>query len=59
LDEVITEVGSVGDYAFAMHPGAAGDVTFVPLTALDRESALRFEGFFLAGLLDVEREEVR
>jgi len=54
LDEVVDEVGVVGDHYYALHPDPMGDVTFVPKATPRRSAARRWDGFLLSGLLDRE-----
>ncbi|MBK8014499.1 MAG: hypothetical protein IPK13_24505 [Deltaproteobacteria bacterium] len=51
LDDPVERVGLVGDYVFAVHAGALGDVTIAPLGNFDRAHAVRYDGALLAGLL--------
>lgn len=57
LDEVVTEVGAVGDFFFALHPDDFGDLTFIPKADPTRAASHRRDGFLLSGLLDVGAEE--
>ncbi len=52
LDDPIVSVGVLGDHLFAIHPGAFGDVTFVPRASVERGAARRVDGVLLSGLLD-------
>ncbi len=61
LDERITSLGVALGHVWAMHEDPMGDVTIVPVDALGREGARRWDGLFTAGVLDapwaVEGEE--
>ena len=57
LDHEILDVGVVGEHIFATHPNPLGEVTFVPLSDLRREAAVRHDGFLLGGSLDLALEE--
>ncbi|MEQ8273243.1 MAG: hypothetical protein RKU31_06265 [Deltaproteobacteria bacterium] len=52
LDDPIVVVGVLGDHLYAVHPGAFGDVTFVPRASIERGAARRVDGVLLSGLLD-------
>lgn len=57
VDEIVSKVGIVGDYYYALHPGKFGDMTFVPKAQPARASAHRRDGFLLTGLLDLADED--
>jgi|MDTC01.1.fsa_nt_gb hypothetical protein len=56
LDKPGVAVGKVGDYYWIQHDSSHGSVTFIPTESMNRESALRFENFFL---FDILPEDVR
>lgn len=55
LDETIDAVGVVGDFVYAIHPDDLGDLTVVPRDALNRGSAVRYEGVVATGLMGCSR----
>ena len=54
LDEAPLAVGVVPgtDWAWFQHAHPLGSISLVPMDSFERESAIMFEGFMLAGLLD-------
>lgn len=52
LDERISSLGVALGHVWAMHEDALGDVTVVPVDALGREEARRWDGLYAAGLFD-------
>lgn len=54
LDDAVRELGTVGRFLWARHPSSLGDLSLVPAKELSRDAARRFEGLFLAGLMECE-----
>lgn len=52
LDTEVQSLGVVGEHLYAFHPSQLGDVTFVPLSKLERAAARRVTGFLAGGLAD-------
>ncbi len=52
LDERIVDLGLAGEFVWARHHAATGDVTVLPVADLRRSAARRYEGLFLAGALE-------
>lgn len=52
LDSPVTRLGVVGAHLYALHQASFGDVTFAPLSKLERDSARRVTGFLAGGLAD-------